>query len=366
MATSYPGGLDEFDPLTPGPSGSKQSQIIGGRSHAEHHNDLGDAVEAIQAELGTDPAGSSDTVKARIAAAETAISGKANTSHTHAEGDVTGLTSALAGKAASSHTHAQSDVTDLGDDLDLKLDITNTGFVLQSPNGAQFPVSVSNKGVLIVGKDDPVQSGLIMHLDAQDSDTITITSGKVSKWTDKIGNREFVQATDGNRPVLGTMNGRQSMLSAGGNKFLTSSAAVALSAPYTIIQVVKSESTANTQRIPLSSGSSAAFGFHYPASPHSGKWCLWTSASDYKSVGTFDTNPVTVRTQISGASSSFTVGADTTSFTATTAPATMQVGAYNSAAGWDGHICEILIYNKALSSDEIDNIEGYLNRRWGL
>ena len=41
------------------------------------------------------------------------LAGKANTSHTHAIADTTGLQTALDGKAATSHTHAQSDVTGL-------------------------------------------------------------------------------------------------------------------------------------------------------------------------------------------------------------------------------------------------------------
>lgn len=41
------------------------------------------------------------------------LAGKANTSHTHTESDITGLVADLAGKAASTHTHAQSDVTGL-------------------------------------------------------------------------------------------------------------------------------------------------------------------------------------------------------------------------------------------------------------
>jgi hypothetical protein len=39
------------------------------------------------------------------------LSGKANTSHTHAQSDITNLTTDLAGKAASSHTHAPTDIT---------------------------------------------------------------------------------------------------------------------------------------------------------------------------------------------------------------------------------------------------------------
>lgn len=49
-----------------------------------------------------------------------ALSGKADTSHTHAQGDVTGLVSDLSGKAPTSHSHAISDVTALQTALDAK------------------------------------------------------------------------------------------------------------------------------------------------------------------------------------------------------------------------------------------------------
>lgn len=79
----------------------------------------------------------------------TALAGKAATSHTHAEGDVTGLTAALAGKAASSHTHAEGDVTGLTAALAGKAatshthteaDITDLGaYLLDAPNdGSEY------------------------------------------------------------------------------------------------------------------------------------------------------------------------------------------------------------------------------------
>jgi len=43
---------------------------------------------------------------------DTALSGKANTSHTHGVSDVTGLQTALDGKAAASHTHAAAQISD--------------------------------------------------------------------------------------------------------------------------------------------------------------------------------------------------------------------------------------------------------------
>lgn len=63
MASTYPGSLDAFTTIA---SDKKTSDSVGGRTHRDMHNDLGDAVEAVQAELGTDPAGSFSTVKARL------------------------------------------------------------------------------------------------------------------------------------------------------------------------------------------------------------------------------------------------------------------------------------------------------------
>jgi hypothetical protein len=36
-----------------------------------------------------------------------------------------------------------------------------------------------------------------------------------------------------------------------------------------------------------------------------------------------------------------------------------------SAACWDGHICELLVYGGALSAASISAVEGYLARKWG-
>jgi hypothetical protein len=67
VASSYPGSLDSFDTIA---SDKKTSDAVGGRTHRQMHNDLGDAIEAVQAELGTDPAGAYATVKARFEAIE--------------------------------------------------------------------------------------------------------------------------------------------------------------------------------------------------------------------------------------------------------------------------------------------------------
>lgn len=62
MASSYPGSLDSF-------ATDKTNSSTTTDDHPTHHNDLADAVNKIEAELGTDPAGStSSTVAARFTA----------------------------------------------------------------------------------------------------------------------------------------------------------------------------------------------------------------------------------------------------------------------------------------------------------
>lgn len=61
MPSNYPGALDTLtNPATSDPMVTP--------SHAGQHTNANDAIEAIQAELGTDPAGASATVAARLTA----------------------------------------------------------------------------------------------------------------------------------------------------------------------------------------------------------------------------------------------------------------------------------------------------------
>lgn len=72
MATNYPGSLDSL----PRPSSSTAMNASGYEGDVVIDN-LSDAVEAVQAELGTDPAGAQATVKARLEAAQRSMAGAA-------------------------------------------------------------------------------------------------------------------------------------------------------------------------------------------------------------------------------------------------------------------------------------------------
>ena len=68
---TYPSGLDTFDRKNP------TDPLSDG--HAELHNDISTAVEAIETELGTNPSGAEATVAARLTAGESATSGAQST-----------------------------------------------------------------------------------------------------------------------------------------------------------------------------------------------------------------------------------------------------------------------------------------------
>lgn len=61
MSTNYPGALDSLS--NPAASNPQNSATV---PHAQQHANANDAIEAIQAELGTNPSGASSTVKARL------------------------------------------------------------------------------------------------------------------------------------------------------------------------------------------------------------------------------------------------------------------------------------------------------------
>lgn len=69
---TYPSSLDELTDGVPSDVAAPTTAMDDATyPHDDHHRALAVAVEAVEAELGTDPSGSEATVKARIAATET-------------------------------------------------------------------------------------------------------------------------------------------------------------------------------------------------------------------------------------------------------------------------------------------------------
>lgn len=61
MATSYPGGLDNF--TNPISTDTLDSATV---PHASQHTNINDAIKAVETELGTNPKGTYADVKTRL------------------------------------------------------------------------------------------------------------------------------------------------------------------------------------------------------------------------------------------------------------------------------------------------------------
>lgn len=81
-----------------------------------------------------------------ITTINTALAGKASSTHTHPESDITNLVSDLASKAAATHTHAESDITGLASDLAAKASTT-----LSNVSNSDFLAKASAAGVTSTG-----------------------------------------------------------------------------------------------------------------------------------------------------------------------------------------------------------------------
>lgn len=120
--SNYPASLDALtDPIASTPLNDTGP----GLAHATQHTNANSAIEAIQAALGTLPAGAYATVRQRLEAIDTNLS---TGNHTHTIANVSGLQAALDAKAALSHTHTIANVTSLQSTLDAKA-VLNTSTV---------------------------------------------------------------------------------------------------------------------------------------------------------------------------------------------------------------------------------------------
>ena len=100
MASTYPATLDTFAVDKSDDIDSKSGADLGVSAttgdHATHHNNLADAVNKIEAELGVDPAGTFASVAVRIAARQTCRKSGDQTFTTQTPANVTDMSFAVA------------------------------------------------------------------------------------------------------------------------------------------------------------------------------------------------------------------------------------------------------------------------------
>ena len=245
--------------------------------------------------------------------------------------------------------------------------------------------------------------GLRLWLDADDVSTITASGSAVSKWTSKDTNsREFVQATSADQPTTGanTLNGKNVVTF--DRDFLVSDDASSVwkflhdGAKYTLFAVVRFDTeTLNRMALIHNTGDGGNIGFgviyddrnvasrdhviqHLVNNTQSNRAVINTSGNDFFVADQFALLRLTGdpgnATAANRSALRRNAGAAQSNNTQTGTPSdgdpssALSIGAANGGNGefMKGRIAEILVYERDMSAQEVEDVEDYLADKWGI
>jgi hypothetical protein len=253
----------------------------------------------------------------------------------------------------------QGSVQELDEDAGSTASAGQTGFTF-----VREPFSFYGGPVMLETWPNEV-ANLVLWLDAKAYSSLSLVSGAVERWTDRSGaGNDAVQTLSTYRPLYastGGPNGTPTIDFDGSNDFLTLASHVTATAA--TIFLVAAKDVADSGDICLLQTASLSllardstidqWGAQQGAFYSSGVTLDPTFrrlVAVYRSVADFD-----LRTdgQASGTFSGSTGGGATT-----------RIGASSSGYYLDGKVCELLIYDRALSLPEVQAIESYLAAKW--
>ena len=226
--------------------------------------------------------------------------------------------------------------------------------------------------------------GLVLWLDAADTDTITDTTGSVTQWDDKSPNQyHFAQGTGAEQPTTDSVTtAGKNVIDYDGtddNVELASAAlrtALSINTDQSVFFVFKADSTSGTQ-VPLISANTAGDDWYVITLINNNLSTAFFNGATYtngqgKSSFTDTTNYNVLTAIYDQAGASTAARLNGTAFTG----AVSGNGAGNlqttigSRAGatspFNGQIAEIIIYDSQLSDANRDKIEAYLGQKWGI
>jgi hypothetical protein len=235
----------------------------------------------------------------------------------------------------------------------------------------------------------PLKLGAVLWLDAADTATITESSGSVSQWNDKSGNgRNVTQSNGANQPITGTrtlnglnaidFNGTSSILQRSSTSLVNQTDGLwtvfAVVVPDTLSgvrHVINSDpgspdprpaqflrfndSTAESIRVDTFSGNIAVRIASKLSAATTGIACLMRATLDASNIQI-------VTNKVAGSAVASTGGTSPSAVT-------LDIGARFAASlvqtVFDGMICEIVTFDRALTTNDIDLVETYLATKWG-
>jgi hypothetical protein len=235
----------------------------------------------------------------------------------------------------------------------------------------------------------PIKNGLLLWLDAADDDSFVYSSGtEVSQWRDKSGNNFHAnQATVANQPSRNTVvNSRKSVnfTSTNGDRLRVDSGMIFTNSVTAIVFIKPgSQNYAYANILDQDHGMDGANGWVIQRNNVSSAWQSWVgnAAGDNwfnpNQISYTDNTPqiVTLR---KGSSTVTLYSNGTSSGDVTISDQSIrQVGYLGLNIGswraggfsdrhYNGEICEIVVYNRALSLTEVKQVHTYLGQKWGI
>lgn len=221
-------------------------------------------------------------------------------------------------------------------------------------------------------------TGLELWLDADDSSTITDTSGEVSQWDDKSSAANtIVQATSANQGNTASINSNASLFFDGTGERMRDSSGSVTSPPGTLAAVFTPTSVAGGLGIILGLRLSftnvlrlARSGDDIQALEGTGGGATVLSIANTLTAN--DTRWAIFRARNSGDGTSDLLDDAAGSASGSLAASIGDIDDINIAANadgtddWTGHIHEVIYYNRYLTDTERTNLGAYLSSKWGV
>lgn len=211
-----------------------------------------------------------------------------------------------------------------------------------------------------------------LWLDAADLTTITSLSGAVSQWNDKSGNgRHVTQATAANQPTTGTVtqNGLNTISFDGSDDYMDSSA-FTLSGQQWHLIVAVTGSARRTVQVSNTAASTEAVVFQNPSSSPTYRWGLYRANQAFTSTSTSSiANTAYLITANFNASASYlrVNGTQVASGTAGSSNTNaVRLGANPAFAYTAGLLCEVVIVQGNLDSQQIASWENWALAKWAV
>ena len=209
--------------------------------------------------------------------------------------------------------------------------------------------------------------GCSLWLDAADSSTVAVTGNTVTRVLDKSSSNITLSNASGFTYPNNTFNGNKPSFfvtgggnSGGGTQRLGVNSAFAVATSFTVSFVCQHVGAANYGYIlDSASGAGRPYILDATAGPR-----LETSVG---SGGLLTTSPLLTNIIFGPSAIAFQNGTQQFTGSATFTTGGITVGnRFTLNESWPGHICEVILHNTALTTDQRQQVEGYLAWKWGL